>query len=450
MSIKIPLAPPDLKTLIQSTPIERFISILTSPELNATNHEHLHWDTLFHIPPPDGFSSKEWWLAIKSARNKFYKDIPLTDTHGAKFKFLVTDKMHEELYKIDLNAGGRIGVPQEILNEDTRNQYYVSSLIEEAITSSQLEGAATTREVAKQMIREKRAATDRSEQMILNNYVAMQRITELKNVPLTKDLVLELQSILTDGTLDNPNARGRFRNPGEDIVVEDQEGTIYHIPPPAHELESRMEIMCAFANGDIPEYFIHPVLRSIMLHFWLAYDHPFVDGNGRTARALFYWSMLHSGFWLCEYISISHIIRKAPVKYARAYLLTETDDNDLTYFMMYHVDVLRQALTALNQYIQKKSATLKTVEQNLRLRTLLNYRQRALISHALRHPGTVYTTNGHQTSHNVTFHTARADLMGLAEQGFLLITHAKRPTLFVAPNDLEARVTTKEVASQNP
>ena len=438
MSIRMPLQPPNLETLLQNTPVERLTSILTSPDLTSINDDYPHWDKLFHMPPPTGFSSKEWWLALKFARNQIYRDIPLLDTAGRPFKFLVPNPIHEELHKIDLSAGGHIGVPQAIIGEDTRTQYFVSSLIEEAITSSQLEGAATTRAVAKEMIREKRPATDRSEQMILNNYAAMQRITELKEVRLTKEVVFELQSILTNGTLDNPDARGRFRNAGEDIVVEDPEGTTYHVPPPSHELESRMELMCAFANGDTPGYFLHPVLRSIMLHFWLAYDHPFVDGNGRTARALFYWSMLRSGFWFCEYISISHIIRKAPVKYARTFLLTESDDNDLTYFLNYHIHVLRQALTALDKYVQKKSDELKSVDQNIRLHALLNPRQRALIAHALRHPHAVYSTNGHQTSHKVTFNTARSDVMDLVDQGFLQIVRLKRPTLFVAAKDLDS------------
>jgi len=56
-----------------------------------------------------------------------------------------------------------------------------------------------------------------------------------------------------------------------------------------------MEAMCAFVNGRDTEPFIHPAIRAMILHFWLAYDHPFVDGNGRTARALFYWAMLRPG-----------------------------------------------------------------------------------------------------------------------------------------------------------
>ena len=101
----------------------------------------------------------------------------------------------------------------------------------------------------------------------------------------------------------------------------------------ASNCTERMGLMCDFANSKTPEGFVHPVLRSIILHFWLAYDHPFVDGNGRVARALFYWSMLRHGYWLFEFVSISQIILKAPVKYGRAFLYTETDDNDLTYFI---------------------------------------------------------------------------------------------------------------------
>jgi Fic family protein len=63
---------------------------------------------------------------------------------------------------------------------------------------------------------------------------------------------------------------------------------VFHTPPPAAELPARLEAMCDFANSKTPDTFIHPVVRGIFLHFWLAYDHPFVDGNGRTARALFY------------------------------------------------------------------------------------------------------------------------------------------------------------------
>ena len=117
-----------------------------------------------------------------------------------------------------------------------------------------------------------------------------------------------------------------------------------------------MQRLCDFANADEASLpFVHPVLRAILLHFMIGYDHPFADGNGRTARALFYWSMARSGYWLMEYTSISHILRKAPARYMRAYLHTETDKNDTTYFLLHQLQTIRQAIAALHDYVAKKS-----------------------------------------------------------------------------------------------
>jgi Fic family protein len=331
-------------------------------------------------------------------------------------------------------------MPDPIANPEIRDRYYIASLIEEAITSSQLEGASTTRQVAKEMIRSGRKPRDRSEQMIFNNYLTMKAMGEFKSERLTPGLVFRIHRLVTENTLDDPSAAGRFRRKEEPITVSDPYGTILHHPPPADELEERLAAMCDFANGKTPDGFLHPALRSIILHFWLAYDHPFVDGNGRTARALFYWSMLHHGYWLCEYISISHILRKAPAQYGRAFLYTETDDNDLTYFVLYHLEVIDRAIRALHEYIRRKTEDLKALDAKLKGFAVFNHRQRALLSHALRHPGYQYTVQGHQASHNVVYETARSDLMALQEQGLLQARKIGRRWYFAVVKDLEKKL----------
>ncbi len=244
---------------------------------------------------------------------------------------------------IDSLSHGTIQMPEQVTNHETKNRYIVRSLIEESITSSQLEGASTTREVAREMIRQGRPPRDRSEQMILNNYQTMLRIGELRNERLTRDLVFELHEIVTAGTLANVGGEGRFRREDEKILVMDEYGVIYHDPPIASQLDDRLSKMCEFANAENSRPYIHPAIRSVILHFWLSYDHPFVDGNGRTARALFYWSMLRHNYWLFEYISISDIILKSHAQYGRAFLYTETDSNDLTYFIIYHFENYTQS-----------------------------------------------------------------------------------------------------------
>jgi Fic family protein len=311
--------------------------------------------------------------------------------------------------------------------------------MEEAITSSQIEGATTTREVAKQMILQGRKPRDRSEQMILNNYRTMQRIIAVKEQKLTKELILELHRMVTEDALDNPTAAGRFRRPDEHITVESMDGETLYVPPPSSELDRRCEILCDFANSS-PKPYMHPVVRSMIIHFMMGYDHPFVDGNGRMARALFYWSMLKHGYWLFEFISISQSIIQSAKQYGYAYLRTETDNADLTCFLIYHTKIIRRSIAALYRYIDERSKNIQSLLAELRGMDSLNHRQRDLISHALRHPDHRYTYESHRASHGVVHQTARTDILVLVRRGLLRRQRKGRAWQFVPVPDLEARL----------
>ena len=436
----IPSTPPKLKDLMAEIEPERLPHIFSLIQKVRTPHRYLHWGKLRHCTPPQGISHREWWMAVKLSRMDALKPMSLKDTGGEPFLFAVPECVMKELHQIDLGAGGLVSLPDPITNSHTRDRYLVNSLIDEAITSSQLEGSVTTRKVAKEMIRSGRRPRDTSERMILNNYLTMQRIRDLKQSTLSKELVFDIHRLVTERTLDDLTAAGRFRRANEECVVGDGFGQVYHQPPRAEELPERMAAMCAFANGKAPDYFIHPLVRAILLHFWLAYDHPFVGGNGRTARALFYWGMLHSGYWLFEFISISSILRKAPAAYARSFLYTETDDNDLTYFLIEQIRVIHRAIRELHTYIERKTEEVREIESHMRALDLLNHRQVELIRHALKHPGQRYTIASHQKSHNVAYQTARTDLLRLAECGLLEKWKKGKQMVFTAPEDASDRL----------
>ncbi len=425
----------------------RLGKVLAAAARSEAEGKYRHWDTLRHLKPPGDFSHQEWWGATKLVRAATLKEIPLRDAAGQPFRYALTDAVAQRLHRIDLGAGGLIGMPEPITNPKTRRQYVMRSLFQEALTSSQLEGAATTRAKAKEMIRTGRPPHTHGERMILNNYRTMQRIAEWKERPLDAALVFEMHRMVTDGTLDDPGAAGRLRREDEPVTVQDEiTGEVYHHPPPAGELPARLSALCDFANeaflGNerVPGRFVHPVVRAILLHFWLAYDHPFVDGNGRTARALFYWSMLRQRYWLFEFVSISEILLQAPAQYALSFLHTETDENDATYFLVHQTEVICRAIESLHQYVERKSEEWRSTEELLRDAATLNHRQQALIRHTLRHPGIRYTVEGHRSSHGTVHETARRDLMELKEKGWLEMRKIGKAFTFTASPDLPERV----------
>lgn len=338
------------------------------------------------------------------------------------FTFFLTQRAFQDLHEIDLHCGGGIGVAEDgMIHKESRDRYYIDSITEEALTSSQLEGAVVTRSEAREMIRQQRPPASNHERMVMNNFRTMRLLSELKEQELTPDLILRIHQEVTSGTLDHPPDEGEFRKPGQDVRIEDDEsGEAIHTPPPAGQLPKRMEEVCQFANESGMGGFLHPVIRSILLHFWIAYDHPFVDGNGRTARALFYWAMLRHGYWMAEFFSISHEILKAPKKYYRAFLYTETDGNDLNYFIHHQLEIIRASIRSLQQHILRKQSEVEMLRRHLGPQSDFNHRQLSLLKHALKHPFSAYTVVSHQTSHGVSNQTAKNDLVTLEEKGLLL------------------------------
>lgn len=439
--MKIPIAPPTIGDVLDRLTEDRFKVVLEGKPL--VQGRYLHWDTVRHREPPDELSPEEWWVGIKFARDSASESMPLLDKLGKPFGLVYVAPIRQGLHEIDQSFGmtGPSSDVQDMVDAHGRNYLLANSLMEEAIRSSQLEGASTTRARAKDMIREGRRPEDKSERMILNNFSAMERIEELAKEKLTAERVFELHRILVDGTLDDPDKAGVFREEEDNVVVELLHTVeTAHVPPAAAELPDRMQRLLDFANGKTPDEWLHPVLRSVILHFMIGYDHPFVDGNGRVARALFYWAMVRNGYPLTKFLSISKVLREAPVQYARAYLYTETDGSDLTYFVDHQIHVILRSIDSLAEYVDQKVAATRELEVELRTSSDLNHRQLRLLGHALRNPGFAYTVRSHQNSHRIVNNTARADLVDLADKGLLVQTKRGREYVFIAPRDLQSRL----------
>lgn len=447
--MKLPVPAPQLQEVLRpgQADLNKILDRRLGPEVNGA---YEHWDHLRHLPPPEGLTSLDWWGALKFARAGIARNLPLHDKFGEAFKVSITGTLQRKLHFLDREAAGVILGAEEGEDDAIRKRHLVRALIEEAMTSSQLEGASTTKQVAKEMLATGRPPRDRSEQMIFNNYAAMQSLRQLRDQPLTVDRILEVHRMLMQDALDDPDQAGRLRTAEDNVIVSDRlkPDLVLHVPPPADTLPQRLQALCDFANGGAEGEFLHPIVRATVIHFQIGYDHPFCDGNGRTARTLFYWSMLRSGYWLSEYVSISSVLKKAPSPYVQSYLDTESDGADVTYFVAHQLDVIINAVNSLRAYLARKHKERRQAESLLRpvsrLGAALNHRQRALLLDALRRPDRAYLIAGHQTAHAITYATARADLLGLVEAGLLAKHKIGKAFMFKPVADLAQRL------DQNP
>ncbi len=375
------------------------------------NKKYLHWEELKRRDLPA--DPLYVWILMKAFRKKDMKYLKF-DTLELRYNLL--DDFLEKLHFLDKSAAGSISSGLDSISRD-RDQFIINSLMEEAIASSQIEGAAVTRKIAKHMLREKRKPVNKDEKMILNNYITMKKITRMKNEDLTPKLILEIHKTITRDTLTEPKDEGRFRD-NNDIRVFDLRGNMLHTPPDFRLTEEFIGKFCDFANND-DEQFIHPVIKGIILHFLIGYIHPFNDGNGRCARSIFYWYMLRKDYWLFEYMAVSRAIKDTKGQYKRAYQYVESDDNDLTYFIRYNLTAVTTAVENIQKYIDKKQKESRQALKILQDSKGLNLRQAEIIKSLIKKPDKPITIKEITETYHVAYATARSDLFHLEDLGYL-------------------------------
>ena len=401
----------DRKTLVNA--LLKGIDPNIMPVVDKVNADYEYWDKAKYKKLPEGFTPQMLWTNVKASRLR--STIPVWNKYG--INLCITSQMQRLCHEFDMKFGSFWEVEGD--TQSAEKKYYLSSsLMEEAIYSSKMEGASTTRIVAKDMLRKKKSPQNKSQQMIVNNYNTIQYIVEHKEQPLTEELLLTIHRLMTEKTLDNPEDAGRFRTNDKVVVADMVEGDIIYTPPSYKEIPEFVESLCDFFNNDNPRTFIHPIIRGIIVHFMLAFMHPFVDGNGRTARALFYWYMLKEGYKLTEYMSISRVIAKSKANYEKAFRYVENDGNDMGYFVAYNLGALEKSFQQLRDYIQRKQRE-KRAASSFMMAGNINQRQALILQRLKEEPDTIFTVKDVQEQFSVSSMTARKDLSDLVQQGYL-------------------------------
>ncbi len=392
------------------------------------DEEYYPWEKLKYMEIPSEFNSPEELYFLISYLRKG-NATPVKSMSWEYFTMNIPPFVQKLLSDLD-----RKWIElQSDLNFSQSEKNYLSQewIIEEAISSSQIEWAQTTANQAKEIIMRNREPKNKHEIMIVNNYKAMLFITnEVKDLALSERLLLDLQGIVTQNTLEDEWKSWRYRTDEDNIVV--MNGVtweIYHRPPRVGIMKEEIKKLIDFAN-DKDGTFIHPFIKATILHFWIWYLHPFCDWNWRTARAIFYRYLNKNWYKDFTYIPISRAINTSKKQYSTAFVYSEQENHDLTFFLVYIAQKTKQAFKEYKDFIINQKENHKNIQNIITsiYGKTLNERQLSLISYFIENPEKYTNNSVYQNQFKVSKNTAKLDLLWLKDFNLLETRHVGKYT----------------------
>ncbi len=335
-------------------------------------------------------------------------------------KFSITLKINKTLVEIERVRGFLDAVK---LKDDWIADMQKKALILESHHSTHIEGTALSLEQSKSILEGKKVkgVSGDDEKELLNYKKAMDFISKYlgKDDPVSEGIVRELHKILVKGV------RGENADPGnyrkiQNYVVNSRTREVVYTPPAPLDVPHLMREFTKWINKAKD---VSPILIAGIAQFQFVHIHPFIDGNGRTARLLSTLILYKTGYDFKRLFTISEYYDKDRPAYYQAIQTVRKNNMDLTTWLEYFVDGLRSQMTE----IQAKGEQL--IKQDSRLQKIkkigLNKRQEKAVKHLII-KGTL-SVNEYQSVLSCIRRTAQRDLEELVEKK-IIKTVAKSPT----------------------
>lgn len=378
--------------------------------INSFNQKYFTKKELYYRVDNDTDLDQLWSKMIHMRRNTGI-EVPLKDQSSNKFWFNLTNDITKNINLIDNSAMEDLfkSVPL-----DLESSVIADALIDEAFNSSVIEGAFSTKRRTKEMIEKQLKPSNKSENMILNNYRALLFILKHLDEPLNENIILSIYRIVTKDTLDKDAIVEKYRT--DSVYIWDtKDNKITYTAPPYYQVQNLMNSLLDFiySNNNI-----HPVIKACIIHFYFVYIHPFFDGNGRTARAISYMYLLQNGYKFFKFFSISSVINTEKSRYYAAIENTELYDSDLTYFIKYYISMIVRSITKIKNNFRKEFGR-KLIKNTLeKSQIILSKRQSKIINHFITIDKNFITIEDYQRRYKISYETARTDLLELEIIGF--------------------------------
>lgn len=361
---------------------------------------------------PSTITIDAFWPVILQHRRSLGCELPLFDQSGNPFWMAITEKIREALLTIDTMATENF--IERIPSKSIQETVITDALIDEAFNSSVIEGAFSTKKRTRELVEKKLLPTNKSEQMIINNYHALNYILENLHKPIDEDMILSIYQKVVENTLDPEDIVEKYRD--DAVYIYDPTGKVIYEPPHFSRVLPLMNKLIEFINNDDLH---HPIIKACIIHFYFVYVHPFFDGNGRTARALSYMYLLKQGYTFFKFFSISSLVREERPKYYKAIKDVEDNDSDLTYFIDFYTQMIIKSIFRILNDISKEYHN-RIIDLYLNHKgVVLSSRQRKALKLLIKNEKNFTDAQEYMKRNRVAYETARTDLNQLVSLGLM-------------------------------
>ena len=252
-------------------------------------------------------------------------------------RFITTDAITAALTRIE-RARGFLDAAK--LSDEWFAGLQARALVLEAHHTTRIEGSTLTFEQSERLLAGEKVpgADPNSTRELLNYKKAFEFVSKYldSSDPITDELIREIHRRLVRGVRGNAAAPGEYRKVQNYIVNRGTRQVIY-TPPPPGEVPALMSGLVAWLRGRRSE---NPVLVAGMAQFQLVHIHPFVDGNGRSARLLSTLCLYRSGYDFKRLFSLSEFYDRDRPAYYRAIQSVRENGMDLTGWLEYFAEGL--------------------------------------------------------------------------------------------------------------
>jgi len=237
------------------------------------------------------------------------------------------------------------------------------ALLRSAHSSTAIEGNPLTLEQVSELAAGRDIMVRRKDKKEVLNYLeALEKIPEFaERKPFKLTDLLELHKLVTRDTLENPADEGSFRNQ-QVAVVNRATGQIIFMPPPTDQVATLVEEYLEWFNSEEADE-IDPVLEAGLAHYELVRIHPFVDGNGRTARVMASIVLFKRAFDIKRFFALDDYYDQDRRAYYTALKTVDQDRLDLTGWLEYFTEGVAVSLKAVEDKVIGLSQDIKFLKQ---------------------------------------------------------------------------------------